>query len=350
MADGEQTGTDDSASPSDGPVTIYDVARAAGVASSTVSRAFSRPGRVNAETAARIHRIADELGYRRNPLAGALPTGRSGMLALVVTDVTNPVYAPIIRGAGLAATEDGYTLLLHDTQEDPDTERGALERTVPVVEGIVMASSRLSDAALRTVASRRPTVVLNRGVGGVSSIYGDSARGMRRVAEHLGELGHGSITYLAGPETSWADGMRWQALQAAGMDLDIKVRRVGPNAPTVAAGSAAVGSMTDDLPTAIAAYNDLLAIGAMRALAQQRVPVPDQVSVVGFDNIFGADFGTPALTTIAAPLHAMGKVAVELLLDRLGGADHPTDEPVVLPIRLVVRNSTAPCRPSHRRR
>lgn len=331
-------------------VTIYDVARAAGVAPSTVSRAFSRPGRVKAETAVRIHRIAEELGYHRNPLASALPTGRSGMLALVVTDVTNPVYAPIIRGAGLAAREGGYTLLLHDTQEDAETEREALDRAMPVVEGIVMASSRLSNAALRTVASRRPMVVLNRAVSGVTSIFADSQRGMRRVAEHLGELGHERIHYLAGPEASWADGVRWQALQAAGMDLELSVRRVGPNAPTVAGGTAAVESLGDERPTAIAAYNDLMAIGAMRALGQARVVVPDEVSVVGFDNIFGSDFGTPALTTVASPLHAMGKGGVELLLERLGGGDPRSSEPVVLPIRLVVRNSTAPCRAPHRRR
>lgn len=343
MADGGQPRADRS-------ITIYDVARAAGVATSTVSRAFSRPGRVNAETATRIHRIADELGYRRNPLASALPTGRSGMLALVVTDVTNPVYAPIIRGAGIAAQEGGYTLLLHDTQEDPETEREALERTVPVVEGIIMASSRRSDAALRTVASRRPMVVLNRAVGGVTSIFADNQRGMRRVAEHLGELGHDTIHYLAGPEASWADGIRWQALQAAGMDLELDIRRIGPNAPTVAGGMAAVESLGDGRPTAIAAFNDLMAIGAMRALGQARVVVPDEVSVVGFDNIFGSDFGSPALTTVASPLHAMGKGAVELLLDRFGGGAPRAEDPVVLPIRLVVRGSTGPSRAPHRRR
>lgn len=334
----------------DRPITIYDVARAAGVAPSTVSRAFSRPGRVNAETAARIHRIAEELGYHRNPLASALPTGRSGMLALIVTDVTNPVYAPIIRGAGLAAREGGYTLLLHDTQEDPETERDALERTMPVVEGIVMASSRRPDAALRTVASRRPMVVLNRAVSGVTSIFADSQRGMRRVAEHLGEHGHDTIHYLAGPEASWADGVRWQALQAAGMDLELNVRRVQSNAPTVAGGTAAVESLGDQRPTAIAAFNDLMAIGAMRALGQAQVVVPDEVSVVGFDNIFGSDFGTPALTTVATPLHAMGKRAVELLLERLGGGAPRVSDPVVLPIRMVVRGSTAPVREPQRRR
>lgn len=331
-------------------VTIYDVAEAAGVATSTVSRAFSRPGRVNAETAARIHRVAEELGYRRNPLASALPTGRTGMLSLVVTDVTNPVYAPIIRGAGMAASEGGYTLLLHDTQEDAETEREALERTAPIVEGVVMASSRRSDAALRTIASRLPTVILNRAVGGVMSIHADNQRGMRRVAEHLGELGHRSITYLAGPESSWADGMRWQALQAAALDLELTLRRLGPNDPTVAGGEAALDPLLERPPTAIAAYNDLVAIGAMRALERAGVAVPEQVSVVGFDNIFGSDFGNPALTTVASPLHAMGKGAVELLLERLKGGSRRERDPVVLPIRLVVRASTGPAPRAQRRR
>jgi LacI family transcriptional regulator, repressor for deo operon, udp, cdd, tsx, nupC, and nupG len=321
-------------------VTIYDVAEAAGVAASTVSRAFSRPGRVNARTAEHIHRVAAELGYRRNPLAAALPTGRTDTLALVVTDVTNPVYGPIIRGGGLAAREAGYTLLLADSQEDPELERAALDRALPVVDGFVMASSRLSDAALRTIATHRPMVVLNRGVAGVTSVHGDNDRGMRRVAEHLGELGHETLTYVAGPEASWADGMRWRALQEAALELELRVRRIGPQDPTVAGGEAACDALVEQDTTAVVAYNDLVAIGVMRGLAQRRITVPRDVSVVGYDNIFGADFGLPGLTTVAAPLLAMGRRGVERVLEMIRTGRVGEAEPVVLPVRLVVRGST----------
>ncbi len=135
-------------------VTIYDVARAAGVAPSTVSRAFARPGRVNADTAARIRQVAAELGYRANPLAQALSTSRTKMIALMISDVTNPFYSELIRGAQLAASEAGYTVLLADARESDVVERLSLERLLPAVEGIVIGSSRMSDSGLRVIAKQ----------------------------------------------------------------------------------------------------------------------------------------------------------------------------------------------------
>src|SRR4051812_21782063 len=132
-------------------VTIYDVAQAVGVAPSTVSRAFARPGRVGAETAAQIRRVAAELGYRASPLGRALPSGRTSMIALAISDITNPFYNEIIRGAQVAATEAGYTILLADTQESGAVEREALDRAMATVDGIVLATTRMSDSAIRTM-------------------------------------------------------------------------------------------------------------------------------------------------------------------------------------------------------
>src|SRR4051794_6914502 len=164
-----------------GTPTIYDVAEACGVAPSTVSRAFSRPGRVNAETADRIRRVAEEMGYRANPLARALPTGRTSMLALVVSDVTNPFYFSIIRSAQAAANAADYTMLVVDVHESAGIERKALERPLPLVEGVILGTSRMSDTAIRGVARQRPTVVLNRVLTGIPSVVTDNARGMRRA-------------------------------------------------------------------------------------------------------------------------------------------------------------------------
>ncbi|NHC46716.1 LacI family DNA-binding transcriptional regulator [Motilibacter aurantiacus] len=322
--------------------TIYDIARECGVAASTVSRAFSRPGRVKAETAQRIRDTAERLGYRTNPLARALPTGRTSMIGLVLSDITNPVYFEVIRGAQSAAAEAGFTMLLADTQESGELERSALEHSLPVVEGIVLGGSRMSDSAIRMAAKQRPMVVLNRLVADVPSIVSDSARGMRRAAEHLGELGHESITYVAGPEASWADGMRWRALREAGTELELKTRRLGPYPPTLKGGiRAAEDLLGQPNTTAVVAYNDLLAIGLVRGLARLGVQVPEQVSVVGFDNIFGADFCSPALTTVASPLRALGTAAVRDLVAQLAGAPVRTGQAAVLPVRLVVRESTA---------
>jgi LacI family transcriptional regulator, repressor for deo operon, udp, cdd, tsx, nupC, and nupG len=321
--------------------TIYDVAREAGVAPSTVSRAFSRPGRVKAETAERVRAAAARLGYRTSPPARALSTGRSSMVALVIPDVTNPVYFDITRGAEDAAAEAGYTLLLADFRESGRLERSAIDRALPAVEGLVLGGPRMPDSAIRVAAKQRPTVVLNRAVAGLPSVVTDNLRGMRRVAEHLGTLGHDTITYLAGPEASWADGMRWRSLREAGSELELRVRRLGPYPPTVAGGLAAVDDLRRHPTTAVVAYNDLMAIGLLHGLRRARVAVPRQVSVVGFDNIFGSDFCTPALTTVAAPLRALGAAGVRQLLAELGGARPRTGQPGVLPVRLVVRDSTA---------
>lgn len=332
-----------------GAPTIYDVARAAGVAPSTVSRAFSRPGRVNPDTAAHIRAVAEQLGYRANPLARALPTGRTSMLAMVVSDLTNPFYFQIIRGAQTEATAAGYTLLVADVQESAAAEREALERALPLVEGVVLGTSRMSDSAVRVMARQRPTVVLNRVVTGVPSVVTDNARGMRRAMEHLGELGHRSIAYAAGPEASWADGVRWQAMREAGHELELRVHRVGPFAPTLAGGEAAAGPVRDVDATAVVAYNDLVAIGLMRRLQEQGVAVPEELSVVGFDNIFGAELCSPTLTTVAAPLAALGQYAVRTLLEEQSMSTPRSTRPARLPAVLVERGSTGPA-PGARRR
>jgi LacI family repressor for deo operon, udp, cdd, tsx, nupC, and nupG len=332
--------------------TIYDVAAACGVAPSTVSRAFSRPGRVNAETAERIRQVAAEMGYRTNPIARALPTGRTSLLAVIVADVTNPFFFEILRGAEETATKAGYTLLVADVQESVEAERQALDRTLPMVEGVVLATSRMSDSSIRVTAKQKPTVVLNRSMSDIASVATDNARGMRRAVEHLGELGHTSITYVAGPDASWANGVRWQALREATHELGLRAKRLGPFSPTQAGGLSAARALIEAPSTAVIAYNDLMAIGLMRGLTSLGIRIPENVSVVGFDNIFGADFCTPQLTTVAAPLRQLGAVAVATLLSELRNpasgqrtASRGPLKTALLPAQLVVRMSTGPANP-----
>jgi DNA-binding LacI/PurR family transcriptional regulator len=322
--------------------TIYDVARVAGVASSTVSRAFSRPDRVNAATAERIRGIAAELGYRTNPLARALPTGRTSMIALSSSDITNPYYFEIIRGAQSAAHERGYTTLLADAQESVDLEREAIERAIPAAEGIVLASTRMSDSTIRMMAKQRPLIAVNRDITDVPSVVTDHAMSMRQAVDHLTAQGHRRITYLSGPEAAWANGMRWRSLRALAADRDLQVHRIGPYAPTVVGGTAAAEDFRRQPTTAVVAYNDLVAIGLMRRLQRMGARIPGDVSVVGFDNIFASDLVTPGLTTIAPPLRTLGSLAVHNLLALIGGAHATTGEPVSLPTHLYVRESTGP--------
>jgi LacI family repressor for deo operon, udp, cdd, tsx, nupC, and nupG len=326
-------------------VTIYDVARAAGVAPSTVSRAFSRPGRVNAQTAERIRGIAAALGYRTSPLARAFQATRTRMIALVVADIANPVFAAIVRGAQGAAAERGYVMLLADAQEDDRRERAAIERSLPSVDGVVLASSRMSDSAIRMMSKQKPVVLLNRSIPDVPCVMPDYAHGLRKAATHLGELGHDRITYVAGPAASWADGMRWRSLREAAAELSITVRRIGPFTPDVEGGARAAAVLAEQPTSAVIAYNDQLAIGVIRGLIGLGVRVPADVSVIGFDNILAAELVTPGLTTVAAPLHTEGAEAVRCLLGMVEGANGHTGgrpgQPLVLPTRLVVRGSTA---------
>ena len=322
--------------------TIYDVARAAGVAASTVSRAYARPGRVNAETAQRVFRAAETLGYRSGRIDGQRPGERVAQeaIGLVIADVTNPFYGEIIKGGYEAAREAGYQLILTHTNESPEAERHTIERELEQVDGIVIASSRMTDSALRMVAKQKPTVLLNRIIPEASCVVTDNDRGIRRAAEHLGALGHERVFYVGGPEASWSDGMRWRALREAATELELDVRRIGPNEPTILAGLAAAQRVAQVGATAVLAYNDQLAIGVMKGLRKLGLAVPGEVSVVGFDNIVFADVVEPALTTIASPLYRMGFTGVQNCIAVAQGA-HPSGAPLILPIRLVVRQSTA---------
>jgi LacI family transcriptional regulator len=322
--------------------TIYDVAHEAGVAASTVSRAYSRPGRVNAETAQRVFQAAARLGYRSDRFDGQQLGYRAMQeaICLVIADVTNPFYGDIIRGAYEAAREAGYELILSHTNESPELERQTIERELHQVDGVVIASSRMTDSALRMMAKQKPVVLLNRIIPEASCVVNDNSRGIRRAAEHLGALGHERIYYVAGPENSWSDGMRWRALREAAVELDLDLRRIGPNQPTVLAGLSAARRVAQMDATAVLAYNDALAIGVMKGLRKLGIAVPGQVSIIGFDNIIFDELVEPALTTVAAPLYRMGFTGVKNCIAVAQGA-RTSGTALVLPVRLVVRQSTA---------
>ncbi len=330
-------------------VTIYDVAREAGVVASTVSRAFARPGRVNAATAQRIRLAAQLLGYRTNPMARALPTGKTSIIALTISDVSNPFFTEIIRGAQAAAAEADFTMMLADGQESELLEREALERSIPIAEGLILASSRMSDAAIKMTAKQKPMVVLNRAIPEVPSLITDNLSGARQVAGYLHRHGHRSITYVAGPEASWADGARWSALRTVAAEMHLTTKRIGPFPPNVQGGQLAAEKLAGEKlrghpPTAVLAYNDQIAIGLIRTLIAAGLDVPGDVSVIGFDDIFASRLITPALTTVAAPLRQMGEMAVHNLLAVIKGAQPKAGQAFVLPTHLVERESAGPAR------
>jgi LacI family transcriptional regulator len=321
-----------------GAATIYDIADLAGVNPSTVSRALSKPGRISAGTEAKIRAAAERLQFRFNPMARALPTGRSHTLALVVADITNPVIFGIVRGAEQAASAAGYTLVIAESQESGEAEAEAIGRLMPSVDGIVLATTRLSNERIAEIAARKPVVLINRAVEGIRGILPDVESGVTELLTHLTEQGHRSIAYLAGPETSWISDRRFERMLEATERLGFALVEIGPNAPTIEGGRAALRRVLAARPTAVIAFNDLLAIGVMQAAAEQGIQVPDQLSVAGFDDIFGSELITPPLTTVRARLVEAGERAVTDLLATLSGDDH--EDSALLATTLIVRGST----------
>jgi DNA-binding LacI/PurR family transcriptional regulator len=321
--------------------TIYDVARVAGVAPSTVSRALSKPGRVSFRTAEHVRRVATELGYRSGRMELPMSARGTGVLAFVVADIANPVFVGMVRGAEREAAQHGLTLAIIETQESAEAEQRAIARLEATVDGFVLASSRLSDHQIRALAKRKSVVVVNRTVAEVSSVVSDNVRAIKKATEHLIGLRHASICYLAGPDASFANGMRWRGLREAGVELDLHIRKVGPFLPTIRGGVDAAGRWLQRPSTAVIAYNDLMAIGFIQAVTEAGRRVPLDVSVIGFDNIADGNLVEPGLTTIAAPLVSLGSTAVARLASRRA-VDGELLEPVLLPTRLVLRGSTGP--------
>ncbi|KIH99781.1 LacI family transcriptional regulator [Streptomonospora alba] len=323
--------------------TVYDVAREAGVAASTVSRAFSNPRRVNGATRRHVLEIAERLGYHPNPLATALQSGHTATVAMLVPDIANPHFFGPIRGAERRATAADITFMLGFTEESADTERDKIERLARSVDGFVLASSRMPEATTAELAREHNLVLIDRQVEGLPSVVVDNAAGSRQIVDHLASLGHRSLVYLSGPHISWLAGERWRALSAGAEERGMTATRLGPFPPQVAGGGAAADAALVSGATAVVAHNDLLAIGILRRLAERGVSVPEQISVVGYDDIFGADFCVPALTTLAGPQEESGRAAVEILLTK--GSTRPSDDGprrVVLPSHLVIRDSTGP--------
>lgn len=330
------------ASP-DRPATIHDVAALSGVAASTVSRALSTPGRVNFRTRARIEAAAAQLHYVPNAQAKALSLGQTRAVAVLVADITNPFYFDIIRGTQLQLKAAGYRQLLVDTEESTEVEVNTAEQLRQTADGLILTASRLSDEALTDMAAKMPIVTINRDVPGVPSVMLDTPTATNQALDHLISLGHTHISYLAGPDTSSSSRRRWEALSAAAEERQVTVVRLGPFAPRTHSGAAAADALVHSGATAGIAFNDLIAIGMLQRLRERGVRVPEDMSIVGCDDIFGADFCSPPLTTVTAPMERAGRDAVTMLLGQLNpGYGSTPRSHAVLPTHLTIRGSTGP--------
>jgi DNA-binding LacI/PurR family transcriptional regulator len=325
------------------PVTITDIAVATGVAPSTVSRALHKPGRVSVATRDRILAAARELNYAPTMRARTLASGHIGNIAVLVSDVTNPFYFGLIRGSQRQLKAAGYAQLLVDTEDSGEHEAEMLRAMRHTLDGAILAASRLPERALAAVAAQIPLVTVNRNVPGVMSVVMDTPAGVEQAVEHLISLGHRDIAYVSGPENSWSNRARWRAMNAVGARHGLRFTRIGPFPRGRHSGSAAADALMITGVTAFVAFNDLLAIGMLSRLRERGVRVPADVSVVGCDDVFGADFCNPPLTTLTTPIEEAGRVAVSMLLTRLKQPSSPvTRRAVVLPTHLTIRESSGP--------
>ncbi|MGH8868658.1 MAG: LacI family DNA-binding transcriptional regulator [Actinomycetes bacterium] len=337
--------------------TLRDVADRSGVHPATASRALNPETRhlVNDETAERVQRIAQSLGYRPNPVARSLKTARSASIGLVIPDLTNPLFPPIVRGVEDVLGTVGYNAWVVNTDNDPEREAAGVESMrTRNVEGFVVATSHLEHPLVEQLADAgTPLVLVNRRVGrpDIPSVTPDDAAGVSMAMRHLVELGHRDIVHLAGPQdlSTGVNRLRGyrQALDDHGLAY-VPERVVVCHQFTEPAGAEALNRLLGDGVdfTAVLAGNDLLAMGCYDALAEHGLSCPDDVSVVGFNDVPFVDKLSPPLTTVRLPHYELGAEAARLLLDELREPRrHPRS--VLLPLTLVVRRSTAqPARPS----
>jgi DNA-binding LacI/PurR family transcriptional regulator len=328
--------------------TVRDLAERAGVSPSTISRAYSRPEKVDDLTRERILRIADEIGYAPSRAARTLKTGRTGALGIVVPDLSNPFFSDVVRGTQHRARDLGYSVLLADSDEDPAAELDLVRTLARNVDALVLCSPRMSDDELAGASGLPPLVLVNRDSddlshGAVPPVTIDNTGGVVQAVRHLVDLGHRDIGFVSATGTSRSNTERRAAFEVSTSAAGARGVVVAACAPVVEGGAAAADAVARSGVTAVLVYNDVMAIGLMGALARRGVAVPEQLSVVGFDDITMAALFTPALTSVNIPLRRAGAVAVDRLHAHLTG-EHPDPDPHALPTRLVVRESTA--RPS----
>jgi DNA-binding LacI/PurR family transcriptional regulator len=324
--------------------TIKDVARAAGVSPSTVSRALSSPELVQPETRQRVQRAANDLGYQPNRAARGLITGRTGNIGLIVPDLTNPFFPGVVKGVQVRARESDYSVFLADTDEHPEVEAGLVRALGKQVDGIVLCSPRMSEAELRSVAGETPMVMLNRRVGRIPSVTIDNNDAIRQAVAHLAALGHRRVGYVAGPRTSWSNKERLRALRATAGAAGVELLEIATVAPQFAGGIAAADLVLAAGVSAVIAYNDLVALGLLNRFNARGIAVPADMSVVGFDDIVFAEMVSPTLTTLAQPKEQTGRAGVELLLQLFEDPDRAGTARRELTAQLMVRGSTGPAR------
>jgi DNA-binding LacI/PurR family transcriptional regulator len=337
------------------PTTIKDIAKQAGVAHTTVSRALHNSPLISIKTTERIRNIAKELGYHPSVAARSLKTNRSQALGVIVSHIADPFFSEILQGIDDVAQQSGYSLFIAAALHDPERER-AIVQTMREhrVDGVILCSTSFTPQQSQQLLSYNiPIVAINNQASEDYrfSIYHDDVDGGRQISRYLISLGHRRIAYLgdslSGRTTQDRLAGFMHEMEAVGFSVpDEYIYQVqGSSAENGLAGIAHFLNIPER-PSALICYNDMLAIGALKGLRQAGVQVPEQISVTGFDNILYSEYTQPPLTTIDQPKRYLGAEAARLLLELLNSStnDDFTDQLKIQRLKgiLLIRQSTAP--------
>lgn len=330
--------------PRDRP-TIHDVASLAGTSKSLVSLALSGSPKVSEKSRARIVQAAAELGYRPNAAARILSVRRSRTIGVLILDLHNPVFAEILDGVQTEVRQHGFSTMLVTGGENPMLEQAEIETLREFqVEGLILISHRLPADVLRSIAADVPTVVVTRDdivAPGMDTVSNDDVAGAQLAIDHLVGLGHARIVYLSGGDnpvshlraTGYA-----AAMTAHGLT---ELIRIVPGGLTDAIGYRAAEAALEFNPTALFVANDIAAFGAIAAIENAHLRVPEDISVIGYDGIRIGGMRRVNLTTIAQPLAELGRRAAQHMLRRIGDRDSPAQHEHVS-ASLVIRGTTGP--------
>ncbi|APG05578.1 LacI family transcriptional regulator [Luteibacter rhizovicinus DSM 16549] len=325
--------------------TVKEIAAVAKVSVATVSRALQRPEMVSEDTRERIYEVVKRLGYTPNALARNLRTARTRLIVALLPDIANPFFSEVIRGIEQVAYENGYSVLLGETQSNLVREQAYADMVAArQADGMITMFHRVPAIPM---AGRLPLVNACEYVkdSAISSVYVDNVAASAAAVDYLVALGHRDIAFIAGPSSSPICVDREQgyhkALKRAKIAIDPALTAVGDF--SIEAGERAVEMFRAQGRTFSAVFcaNDEMAIGAMRALISSGLRIPEDVSVVGFDDIRFSRYTTPPLTTVSQPKNALGREAMTMLIEILNDPEVPPRKRV-LTAELVVRGSTGP--------
>lgn len=332
---------------------IKDVAKLAGVSVGSVSKYLNNNKTLKASTRQKIISAIEELNYKPNPLARSMRTGRTNIIAVIVPDITNPFFAETFNSIRIEAHNNDYTTVLYTSTDNPDRLQQYLSgETVNHPDGVILCfvdEGMLLDRFAESLVPDAPVVLLSWDLNNVryNSIAIDVAEGIYKSTNHMVNIGRKKIAYIGGPEASHISidklsGYK-RALEESGFEIDCSIIYQGENYNLSTGYEAArIFTRQDNIPDSIVTANDALALGCMKYLMQKGIKIPDNIAVIGFDNVSLSSMYEPSLSTVSIPIKKMGEEAIKMLHSEISNpSEFEHKKQIILDTQLVIRRSTS---------